>query len=553
VENDDGMMMELVDGAPPPLPLLPQQQTTIEMPPQQIEKTTEMPFLEQALETELHRMVTDKQPNKSNTNGISSKQLAAMTREKQASWRQFDFDTMLQKLAQFKEEKGHPSPPVKHPELGRWVSELRLNKKVLREKGLEYEPETEPVTAEEDADDMAVAAVAAEGERIDATDDPMAVAAEGEQNNAPDDPTAETTDKKTNQPTANDNPNGNTFLTQTRVSHLDSINFAWTVMPVRVTWEQRLEELRQFQLRKGRFPSNKEGTIGNWLKNQRKLYTKKDADFMASRCAKLEEVGVPLRQRHYTALSWDDRFQQLVEFGRVNRHFKVPNPTPDNGEGREMLQDLSSDVADAKRFYKFVQKIHTEYRALQRGIPSTMLTEERVAQLQNVGFEFSTKSDRSVPDLDWSTRIQQLEAFQSEMGHLRVDPNYDKYSNLGGWAVEMSERHRSWQEGREYLSPDMVEKFNQLNSMGFSFDIFPSRRGERSWEDSFGLLLLYRQETGSTRVPHHYKADFRLGSWVAVQRKEYKLLIEGKPSRMTHDKITRLESIGFEWVARRGD
>ena len=25
VENDDSMMMELVDGAPPPLPLLPQQ------------------------------------------------------------------------------------------------------------------------------------------------------------------------------------------------------------------------------------------------------------------------------------------------------------------------------------------------------------------------------------------------------------------------------------------------------------------------------------------------------------------------------------------------
>ena len=65
--------------------------------------------------------------------------------------------------------------------------ELRLNEKVLREKGLEYE--AEPVTAEEDAADMVVAAVAAEGEQIDAPDDPMAVAAEGEQNDAPDDST----------------------------------------------------------------------------------------------------------------------------------------------------------------------------------------------------------------------------------------------------------------------------------------------------------------------------------------------------------------------------
>jgi len=79
-----------------------------------------------------------------------------------------------------------------------------------------------------------------------------------------------------------------------------------------------------------------------------------------------------------------------------------------------------------------VAKLHTDYRALQRGVPSTVLTEERIAQLRNVGFEFSTRAEKTVPEVDWSTRIQQLEAFQSEMGHMRVDPNYDKYSNLGG-------------------------------------------------------------------------------------------------------------------------
>jgi hypothetical protein len=43
-----------------------------------------------------------------------------------------------------------------------------------------------------------------------------------------------------------------------------------------------------------------------------------------------------------------------------------------------------------------------------------------------------------------------------------------------------------------------------------------------------------------------------LGSWVAVQRKEYKLRMEGKPSRLTQERIHRLESVGFEWVVRRG-
>ena len=108
-----------------------------------------------------------------------------------------------------------------------------------------------------------------------------------------------------------------------------------------------------------------------------------------------------------------------VEFGRVNRHFSVPNP--ENVD--DIIVDPSSEAADAKRFYKFVVKLNTDYRALQRGIPSTILTEERISQLHNIGFEFSTKpAQKPVPDLDWTTRIQQLEAFQSEMGHLRVDP-----------------------------------------------------------------------------------------------------------------------------------
>ena len=46
---------------------------------------------------------------------------------------------------------------------------------------------------------------------------------------------------------------------------------------------------------------------------------------------------------------------------------------------------------------------------------------------------------------------------------------------------------------------------------------------------------------------------FSLGSWVAVQRKEYKLFLKGKQTKMTRERIQRLESVGFEWVAKRGE
>jgi len=287
-------------------------------------------------------------------------------------------------------------------------------------------------------------------------------------------------------------------------------------------------------------------------------------------------MGVPFGLKPYVPLTWEDRFQQLVEFGLVNRHFNVPNPATYNVNGRLLLQDRSPEVAEATRFFRFVQRIHHEHRNLQQGIPSNMLTENRLRRLEEIGFKFSNKAgpggrprahgrprhassaeaEKEVPDVSWSTRIQQLEAFRSEMGHLHVDPSYDKFANLGGWARCMREMHRRWQKnGKELSDPSMVEKLGQLTEMGFAFDLFPDncKRRERSWEHSFNLLLKYRKETGSTRVPHHYEADYRLGSWVAEQREDYMSLIEGKPSKITDKKVRRLEAIGFEWDTRQGD
>ena len=130
---------------------------------------------------------------------------------------------------------------------------------------------------------------------------------------------------------------------------------------------------------------------------------------------------------------------------------------------------------------------------------------------------------------------------------------YDKCGNLGAWCVEVSELHQRWREGTEYVEPEMLMKMNQLSSMGFGFDVFPYKYKERTWEGSFELLLQYQDEHRTTRVPHHYKADARLGSWVHVQRAQYKLFMEGQPSRLTAEKIQRLDDIGFEWVVgRRG-
>ena len=83
-----------------------------------------------------------------------------------------------------------------------------------------------------------------------------------------------------------------------------------------------------------------------------------------------------------------------------------------------------------------------------------------------------------MPELDWGTRMHQMEEFLGEMGHLRVDPNYSMYGNLGGWAVQMSELHKRWCE--DYLGAandwllghDFEHPINGANIMWLRHHVF---------------------------------------------------------------------------------
>jgi hypothetical protein len=67
------------------------------------------------------------------------------------------------------------------------------------------------------------------------------------------------------------------------------------------------------------------------------------------------------------------------------------------------------------------------------------------------------------------------------------------------------------------------------------------------WEERFSSLCLYRQKHGNCLVPHTYKDDLPLARWVKRQRYQYKLMIEGKSSTMTGDRVKALEEINFVW------
>jgi len=79
------------------------------------------------------------------------------------------------------------------------------------------------------------------------------------------------------------------------------------------------------------------------------------------------------------------------------------------------------------------------------------------------------------------------------------------------------------------------------------------KNGQVSWDDRFDELVAYKTVNGDCKVPTRYEANQQLGDWVNHQRRQYKLLMEGKSSQLTSERIERLTNVGFVWVITKWD
>ncbi len=81
---------------------------------------------------------------------------------------------------------------------------------------------------------------------------------------------------------------------------------------------------------------------------------------------------------------------------------------------------------------------------------------------------------------------------------------------------------------------------------------------DEKWASNFALLTQFQLKEGHCRVPQFHKnkscdsnSPYKsLGKWVDYQRQSYWKRQEGKNSALTDERISKLESIGFEWRIR---
>jgi len=180
------------------------------------------------------------------------------------------------------------------------------------------------------------------------------------------------------------------LLTAERIEKLNDIGFIWVVTAPNLSWDSRFSDLMEYYDKHDRWPSHSMGGLGEWVHKQRGLYARNDKNYMKKKAPRLDEVGFEWTPRGNTRMKWDEGVELLLEFGRTNGHFIVPNPrdSSSNRDGNEEDVEQVDIKSDAYRLYKWVESLHVMYRSYKLGRQSGSLTDERVALLRKHGFMF---------------------------------------------------------------------------------------------------------------------------------------------------------------------
>jgi hypothetical protein len=105
----------------------------------------------------------------------------------------------------------------------------------------------------------------------------------------------------------------------------------------------------------------------------------------------------------------------------------------------------------------------------------------------------------------------------------------------------------SWNELEEFFP--VSSKATKKRKMSNDSLNMKDKKNDK-WSSMFFDLKAYQAEHGDCLVPRGYLGNKKLASWVAEQRKQYKLLQDGKTSSITPERIVLLNDINFAWRAQ---
>jgi hypothetical protein len=229
-----------------------------------------------------------------------------------------------------------------------------------------------------------------------------------------------------------------------------------------------------------------------------------------------EFARIKASRRHTRYSKWRDRFNELAEYHKEHGNCNVPRRYSEN-----------------IKLAQWVQAQRSTYWLYLDGKKSPMTT-FRTRKLKSLGFEWGIRA------VAWDDCLSELAEYRKIHGHCNVPRKYGENAKLATWVAKQRTNYRLHLEGK--TSHMTTVRIQELESLGFEWD----SQGA-AWEDRLSELAVYRKIYGNCNVPHSYSENTKLGKWVANQRCQYRLQLEGKTSHMTTYRIQELESLCFEW------
>jgi superfamily II DNA or RNA helicase len=277
------------------------------------------------------------------------------------------------------------------------------------------------------------------------------------------------------------------------LSQLKLAIFAEISRELGIRWDEWYGRLKSYKDRFGdcRVPKNyvENGyRLAVWVRNQRAARYKLSDE----RRKKLDELG----------FAWDPYSQDWDEwYGRLKSY-----------------KDRFGDCRVPKNYLENGHKLASWVR--NQRLTRDTLSEERKKKLDELGFEWDPLTQ------DWEEGFANLKSYCTRYGHCRVPLDHvENGFKLGRWA-------RSQRDPRY---PQSHERRLRLEELGFVWDTYSS-----SWEKGFSSLSAFRKREGHCRVaPKHVENGYKLGFWVAVQRR--------RKLNLSEIQRKRLDELGFDW------
>eukprot|EP00984_Skeletonema_dohrnii_P014666 scaffold6187_cov113-Skeletonema_dohrnii-CCMP3373.AAC.2 len=325
-----------------------------------------------------------------------------------------------------------------------------------------------------------------------------------------------------------------TILTQDRVQKLNDIDFVWNVREKQ--FEQNLGELRIYKEMNGHIdPRFMNGKLALWVRRMEREYRlylqatseeEESAVMSKERRLALESVGFceemfdepRSRSTVKPRATWEERFEELKEYKRVNGDCVVP----------KNYGPLGSWVRSQRHLRKEQGTMGVSFEG------GGQLSQDRVDRLNDLGFVWD------VHQYQWNQTYHELLAYRKEHGDCNVPMSY---GGLGLWVFNQRAYYNSYRRGQ---SSHMTEsRLQMLESIGFAFDLGQqiSSAADERWRNRLTELKDYAEQWGTLNVKQSRNPS--LYNWCQRQKACYRAKREGKKSPLTAEREDALRSIGF--------